>query len=34
MKQVAGEYGLENHPVVGNMQKLLEKLVKQAANLY
>ncbi|MDC7286458.1 serine hydrolase [Blautia schinkii] len=34
MKQMALEYGLLNHPVIGNMQKLLEKLVKNAANLY
>ena len=34
MKPVAEEYSLGDHPVIGNMQKLLERLVKKAANLY
>ena len=34
MKPVAEEYSLGDHPVIGNMQKLLERLVKRAANLY
>lgn len=34
MRQVAQEYGMEDHPVIGNMQKLLERLVMKAANLY
>lgn len=34
MKLVAEEYGLGSHPIIEKMQKLLESLLKKAANYY
>lgn len=34
MKGMAARYGMENEPVIGGMQKLLEGIVKKAANVY
>ena len=34
MKPLAEEYGLGSHPIVEKMQKLLESLLKKAANYY
>ena len=34
MKPVAEEYGIGSHPIVEKMQKLLESLLKKAANYY
>ena len=31
---VAGRYQMQSHPIIPDMQKLLEKLVGIAANLY
>lgn len=33
-KQVAAEYGLERHPATAGMQKLVETLIREAANVY
>lgn len=34
MRTMAAEYGLQNEPVVGKMQELLENLVIQSTNVY
>lgn len=34
MKALASEYGLENEPVIGKMQELLEKIVIESASVY
>ena len=34
MKRTAVEYGLENHPAVAGMQRLVETLIREAANVY
>lgn len=34
MPRVAARYGLENHPVIGKMQKMLEQLAVKAASVY
>ena len=34
MKRAAAEYGLENHPAVAGMQRLVETLIREAANVY
>ena len=34
MKRTAAEYGLENHPAVAGMQRLVETLIREAANVY
>lgn len=34
MKGLAEAYGMEGNPVIGNMQRLLEKLVQKAGNVY
>ena len=31
---MATEYGLDKEPVIGKMQKLLEKIVSQSASVY
>ncbi len=34
MARTAAEYGLEHHPVIPNMQKLLEELARRAGSIY
>lgn len=34
MRTIAAEYGLQDEPVVGKMQELLENLVIQSTNVY
>lgn len=34
MKQMAANYGMEDNPVIGKMQELLEKIVIRSANVY
>lgn len=34
MEKLAERYQMEKNPIINNMQKLLEKIVKNAANLY
>lgn len=34
MKVMAAEYGMEEEPVIGKMQELLEKIVVQSASVY
>lgn len=34
MRTMAAEYGLQNEPVIGKMQELLENLVIQSTNVY
>lgn len=34
MRTIAAEYGLQNEPVIGKMQELLENLVIQSTNVY
>lgn len=34
MKQMAAGYGMENNPVIGKMQGLLEKIVIEASSIY
>ena len=33
-QKLAAPYGMENHPIIQKMQKLLEDLVREAANIY
>lgn len=32
IKQIAANYGMEDHPVIGKMQELLEKIASQSVN--
>ena len=32
IKQIAASYGMEDHPVIGKMQELLEKIASQSVN--
>lgn len=34
MRRLGAEYGLADSPVIGNMQRLLERIVRKAANVY
>lgn len=34
MRRLGAEYGMEESPVIGNMQHLLENIVRKAANVY
>ena len=34
MKQMAANYGIEDNPVIGKMQELLEKIVIKSASQY